>query len=114
MKKLRTKKVATPVQEESPRAKTFDPINFPRAYVPLRNPTTKQVTLQKEAKYDLVTSVIPPGVTVEGDMLGTVGSLRILDQNPANLKKFPELPPHNYLCTSINPDSLVLRFELQE
>jgi hypothetical protein len=71
--------------------------------VPPRNPTTKQVRLPKEPKYDLVTPMIPPGVTVEGDMLGAVGSLKFSDHDLADLKKFPELVPHNYLCTSLRP-----------
>jgi hypothetical protein len=48
-------------------------------------------------KYDMVTPVIPPGVTVEGDMLGAIGNLRYSDHDLEDLKKFPELAPHNYL-----------------
>jgi len=80
-------------------------------YFPPRNPTTKQVRPQKEPKYNLVTPVIPPGVIVEGDMLGLVGSLIFLDHDLADIKKFPELAPDNYLRTSLKLDSLIITVE---
>jgi len=82
--------------------------------VPPRKPTPKQVRLPMEPKYNLVTLVIPPEVTVEGDMLGTIGSLKFSDHDLAVLKKFPELVPHNYLSTSINPNLLILIVKPQE
>ena len=78
-------------------------MNFPRVYVPPRKPTTKQVRLTKEPKYDLVTLVIQSGVTVEGDMLGAVGNLQFLDHDLANMKKFLELAPQNYLHHKTHP-----------
>jgi hypothetical protein len=88
-KKSHTKQATTPIQEETPEA--FDPVNFPRVYAPPRKPTTKQVRLHKEVKYDMVTPVILPGVTVKGDRLGVIGSLRFSDRDLTDLKKFPEL-----------------------
>ena len=76
--------------------------------MPPRNPTTKKFRLHKELKYDLVTPVIPPRVIFEGDMLGVKGSLRFFDHDIVDLKMFVELAPHNYLCTSLILDSLVL------
>jgi len=88
--------------------------NFPRAYVPPRKPTAKQVRLQKEANYDLVTPLIPPKVVVEKDMLGMAGNLIFSDQNLAYLKNFLELAQKNYLRTSLRPDSLIITVVLQE
>jgi hypothetical protein len=62
----------------------------------------------------MVTPVIPPGVTVEGDMLGVIGSLRYSDHDLTDLKKFPELAPQNYLRTGMNPGSLVVTVEPKE
>jgi hypothetical protein len=74
----------------------------------------KQVRLQKEAKYAMVTPVIPPGVTVEGDMLGEIESLRYSDHDLSDAKKFPELAPQNYLHTIMRPRSLVMTLEPKE
>jgi hypothetical protein len=46
----------------------------------------------------MFTLVIPPGVTVDEDMLGAIGNLRYVDHDLADLKKFLEIAPHNYLC----------------
>jgi hypothetical protein len=76
---LKTKKPCTEHliknPEETLRVEASNPINFPRAYVPPRNPTTKQVRFHEESKYDLVILLMPHGVTIEGDMLGAVGNL---------------------------------------
>jgi hypothetical protein len=77
-------------------------------------PTTRQVRLPKEMKYDLVTPMIPLGVTIEGVMLGVLGSLNFLDHVLIDIKNFLELAPPNYLFTSLRPDSLVLTVELQK
>jgi hypothetical protein len=116
MKKSRTKQELVLVQEETPRAEASDPSlrNFPRVYVPPRKPTKKLVRLPKEPKYDLITPVIPLGVSIEGDMLGAVGSLRFSNHDIEYMKKFLELSPQNYLCIGLNPDSLVLIVKLQE
>jgi hypothetical protein len=57
--------------------------------VPPRKPTTKQVKLQKELKYELVELEITPGVIIEEDMLDTVGSLRYANHDLTDMKKFP-------------------------
>jgi hypothetical protein len=79
------------MQQEVLRMEELDPslVNFPRAYVPPRKLTTKQIRLEKETKYDMVTPVIPPGVTIDGDMLGAIGNLRYADHDLVYLKKFP-------------------------
>jgi hypothetical protein len=113
-KKPHTKKEVATIHEETPRYKTSDLVKFPKACVPPRNPTTKKFRLHKELKYDLVTPVIPPRVIFEGDMLGVKGSLRFSDHDIVDLKMFVELAPHNYLCTLVSPNSLVLTVEMQE
>jgi hypothetical protein len=62
----------------------------------------------------MVTPVIPPGVTVEGDVIGAIGNLRYPCHNLVDLKKFPDLAPHNYLRTKMNPRSLVVTVEPKE
>jgi hypothetical protein len=83
------------VKEEVPREEEADPslVNFPRAYVLPRKLTTKQVILQKQVKYDMVTPVIPLGVTIEGDMLGEIESMRYSNHDLGDFKKFPWLAP---------------------
>jgi hypothetical protein len=71
-KKQHTRKTSIPVFKETLGASTSgpSPINFPKDYVPPRKPTTKQVKLPKELKYELVEPEIPPRVIIEEDMLG--------------------------------------------
>jgi hypothetical protein len=59
MKKPLSKQGSNASHKKKP-SEAIDLFNFPRAYVPPRKTTTKQVILQKEAKYDMVTLVIPP------------------------------------------------------
>jgi hypothetical protein len=112
MKKSRNKKTSTPVQEQTP--ESFDLIKFSREYVPPRKLIANQFRLQKEAKYDMVTLVIPPGVIVEGDMLGSIGNLSYSNHDLTDLKKFRELAPHNYLHVGMNLRSLVITIDPQE
>jgi hypothetical protein len=84
------------------------PINSTMAYVPPGMPKTKNVRLPKDMQYDLVTQTISPGVIKEGDMLGAVGSLRFPYHDLTDINNFLDLAPHNYLCTSLILDSLVL------
>jgi hypothetical protein len=79
------------------------PVNFLKDYVPPRKPTTKQVKLPKEPKYELVEPEIPPGVIIEGDMLGTVGNMKFADHDLEDIKKFPELAPDKYMHTKLSP-----------
>jgi hypothetical protein len=62
----------------------------------------------------MVILVIPPKVTIKGDMLGAIGNLRYSDHDLTDLKKFPELAPHNYLHMGMNVRSLVITVEVQE
>jgi hypothetical protein len=41
--------------------------------------------------------MIPPMVTVEGDILGEIGNLMYFDHDLEKLNKFLELAPHIYL-----------------
>jgi hypothetical protein len=94
MKKPCTKPTSTPIQEETLRVEASDPIKFPREYVPPRKPRTNQFRI--------------PKVTMEGDMLGAIGSLWFSEHDLIDLNKFIELTPKHYLCTSLIPYSLVL------
>jgi hypothetical protein len=89
-------------------------VSFLREYVPPRKPKKKQVKLQKEVNYDMVTLVIPLGVTVEGDMLGTIGNLRYSNHDLENLNKIPKLAPKNHLHIGMNPRSHVIKVEMKE
>jgi hypothetical protein len=40
-----------------------------------------QVKVPVDGKYPLETSLVPPGVIIEGDMLGKVDTLKFVDQN---------------------------------
>jgi hypothetical protein len=100
------------VQEETIEA--INLVNFPRVYVPPRKSTIKQVRIQKETKYDMVTPMIPPSVTIEGELLHAIQKLRYSNHNLADLEKFPELAPQNYLCIGMNPRSLVITVELKD
>jgi hypothetical protein len=55
--------------------------NFQKKYLSPKKPTTMLVRLPKEMKHDLVASMTPPGVSIEGYMLGVVGSLQFLDHD---------------------------------
>jgi hypothetical protein len=103
-KKQRTRKTSIPIFKETPEASTSGPslVNFSKDYVPPRKPTTKQVKLPKETKYELVEPEIPPGVIIEGDMLGTIGNLKYADHDLEDVKKFPELEIDKYMHTKIS------------
>jgi len=60
-----------------------------------------QVKLTADGKYLLATLKIPPGLIVEGDMLGNIATLKFADHNSIDEKKFPEMERENYLCTKI-------------
>jgi hypothetical protein len=86
------------VTKETPGASTSGStlVHFPKDYLSPRKPSTKSVRLQKEAKYKLVEPKIPLGVIINEDMLGTVGSLRYVDHDITDMKKFPDLAPEKY------------------
>jgi len=80
-------------------------INFLKDYVPLKKPTTKQVKLPKELKYELLELEIPPGVIVEEDMLDAIGNLKYVDHDLTDIKKFLELAPNKYRTIKLTPNS---------
>jgi hypothetical protein len=47
---------------------------------------------------------IPPGVIVEGDMLGKVASLKFVDHAITDVQKFPEMAQDKYLCQNCTID----------
>jgi hypothetical protein len=54
---------------------------------------------------------IPPRVIVEGDMLGAVSSLRFVDHEFSDEKKFPDLASRKYLRTFIDLETTFIRVE---
>jgi hypothetical protein len=92
----------TPEFEEMPRASASQS-RFPRDYIPPRKDTAPQVRLPKDAKYPLVMPEIPPGVIIEGDLMGKVVALKFLDHDITDAQKFLELAWDKYLCTKSVP-----------
>jgi hypothetical protein len=56
---------------------------------------------------------IPPGVSVEGDMLGKISTLKFSDHDIMDEKKFPELAREKYLCTKSVPGTGEILLEPQ-
>jgi hypothetical protein len=48
---------------------------------------------------------------VEGDMLGAVLSLKFVDHDLEDTKKYPEIAPKNYLRTLIDLETSFIRVE---
>jgi hypothetical protein len=71
--------------------------NFLKEYKPLRKDNVPQVKIPTDGKYPLVTPPIPPSVSIEGDMLGNISSLKIVDHDIMDEKKFPQLSREIYL-----------------
>jgi hypothetical protein len=65
--------------------------SFHRDYIPPRKDNVPQVKVPTDGKYPLETSPVPPGVSIEGDMLGKVVSLKFVDHDITDEQKFPEL-----------------------
>jgi hypothetical protein len=66
-----------PVFEETPRASTFT-VKFSQGlYTTKKRHIAPQVRVPTDGKYPLVTPKIPPGVIVEGDMLGKIVCLEV-------------------------------------
>jgi hypothetical protein len=62
-----------------------------------------QVKVTKDGKYPLSTPTVPPGVSIEGDMLGNVATLKFVDHDIIDEMKFPDLARENYLCAKRVP-----------
>jgi hypothetical protein len=61
----------------------------------------------------LEASPIPPSVSVEGDMLGKVFSLKFVDHDITDEQKFLELAREKYLCTKSVPGIGAILLETQ-
>jgi hypothetical protein len=80
----------SPKVEEAPGASTLQEI-FQRDYIPLQKDNAPSVKVPANGKYPLATTTIPPGVSVEGDMLGNITTLKFVDYDITDKKNFPEL-----------------------
>jgi hypothetical protein len=76
--------VVEETQEASSSAK-----RFPRDYILPRNSLAEHVHLYKEVIYPLVDPLIPEGIIIEGDMLGLIPTLKYVDHDITDEKKFP-------------------------
>jgi hypothetical protein len=84
---------------------------FPRDYIPPRKDTTNPVNLSKDGKYKLVEPEIPPRVIVEEDMLGLIPSLKYVDHDSMDKKKFAEVVSSNYLKRYISAEKKLVVIE---
>jgi hypothetical protein len=98
------------VFEETPRASASQQ-RFHRDYLPPRKDTTPQVRVPIDGKYLLVTLEIPPGVIIEGDMLGKIVALKFIDHDIMDEHKFPELEHEKYFCTKSVPGTREILLE---
>jgi hypothetical protein len=71
---------------------------FHRDYIPLRKDNAPQVKAPTDAKYPLATLVLPPGVSIEGEMLEKVSAVKFVDHHIIDEQKFLELAREKYLC----------------
>jgi len=86
-------------------------LNFHRDYILPRKDTMPQVRVLTDRNYLLVTQEIPPGVIVEGNMLGKIISLKFANYNITDEQKFPEMEWENYLCTKSIPRTREIMLE---
>jgi hypothetical protein len=75
---------------------------------------TKHVKLPKEPNYELFEPKIPPGVIIEGYMLGMIRNMKYVDHDLVVVQKFLELATEKYMCTKIHLDSQIVIVEPQE
>jgi hypothetical protein len=71
------------------------------------------IKVPANGKYPLETSPVPPGVSIEGDMLDKVVSLKFMDHDITDEQKFPELAREKYLCTKSIPGTRAIVLETQ-
>jgi hypothetical protein len=61
------------------------------------------IHVPSNGKYPLLIAPIPPGVSMEGEMLENITNLKFSDHDITKQKKFPELARENYLGTRSIP-----------
>jgi hypothetical protein len=92
----------TPEFKEMTRASSLHLI-FRRDYIPLRKESAPHDGMPKDMKYPLVTPDIPPGVVIEGDLMGKVAALNFSNHDIIDALKFPELAQDKCLHTKSVP-----------
>jgi hypothetical protein len=85
--------------------------NFHRDYIPPRKDNAHQVKEPTDGKYPLATPTVPPSVSVEGDMLGKVVSLKFVDHDITDEQKFLEIAREKYLCAKSVPGTTKILLE---
>jgi hypothetical protein len=88
--------------------------SFHRDYLPLRMDNAPQINVPTNGKYPLPKSPVPPGVSIEGEMLRKVVGLKFMDHDITDEKKFPELAREKYLHTRSIPGTGEILLETQE
>jgi hypothetical protein len=73
--------------------------SFHKDYIPPRKDNAPQVKVPVDGKYPLETSPIPPGVSIEGDMLGEGFHPQNCRSRYHRREEFLELAREKYLCT---------------
>jgi hypothetical protein len=91
-----------PVFEETPRAWASQQ-SFHRDYIPPRKDTVPQFRVPTDGKYPSFMLDIPPGVIIEGDMLGNIVALKFVDHEIMDEQKFLEMERENCLCAKRIP-----------
>jgi hypothetical protein len=72
------------------------------------------IQVPTNGKYPLPIAPVPPGVRIEGEMLGNIAGLKFMDHDITDEQKFPELAREKYLCTRSIPGTGEILLETQE
>jgi hypothetical protein len=78
---------------------------FHMDYILPKKDNAPHVKVPIDGKYLMATSPIPPSVSVEGDMLNKVSTLKFVDHDITNAHNFPEMAREKYLCTKSVPST---------
>jgi hypothetical protein len=98
--------------EEIPRALASNSqASFHRYYVPLKKDNTSQIKVLADGKYPLETSLVPPGVIIEGDMLDKVVSLKFMDHDITDEQKFSNFSREKLFCAKSVPGTKMIVLE---
>jgi hypothetical protein len=86
---------------------------FHKDYLPPRMDNASPIIVPSNGKYPLTTSLVPPGVRIEGEMLSKIVGLKFMDNEITKQQKFPELAMENYFHTWSVPGTRAILLETQ-